>query len=215
MTHRLTAGAMLRHANAELRKTPNAEQTMGMPIGQMRHWSVEDVLALPDDGNRYEVVDGELLVTPAPRRVHQLIAGEFFHELRTWLKGPGKSVGVAFMAPVDVPLDPNTLVQPDVVVLPALDRTTLLGEGPAPKPVLAIEVLSLGTARNDRLTKRPRFQRSGIECWLVDIDARRVEQWAPTAEAPVVCMDRLTWAPEGAAEPFVMALAPVWAEIGG
>jgi len=150
MTHRFTSGAMLRHANAELRRTPNAEQTIGMPIGQMRHWSVEDVLALPDDGNRYEVVDGSLLC-----------------------------------------------------------------DGPAPKPLLAIEVLSPATARNDRLTKRPRIQRSGIECWLVDIDARRVEQWAPTAESPVVCTDYVTWAPAGAAEAFRMALAPIWAEIGG
>jgi Uma2 family endonuclease len=206
---------MLRHANAELRRTPSAEQNMGMPIGQMRRWSVDDVWALPDDGNRYEVVDGELLVTPSPRRAHQLVAGEFFHELRAWLKGPGRSVGVVFMAPVDVVLDPHTLVQPDVVVLPALDRAALLAEGPAPTPLLAIEVLSRGTGRHDRLTKRPRFQRSGIECWLVDIDAPCVEQWSRTAETPVVCIDQLTWAPEGATEPFHMALAPVWAEIGG
>lgn len=213
MTQPRTVSVMMHHANAELRKTPSAEQNMGMPIGQMRHWSVEDVWALPEDGNRYEVVDGALFVTPSPRRAHQLVAGEFFHELRTWLKGPGLSVGVVFMAPVDVVLDPNTLVQPDVVVLPARDRSVLLGEGPAPQPVLAIEVLSPGTARNDRLTKRPRFQRAGVECWLVDIDAQRVEQWAPAAETAVVCTDELAWAPAGATEAFRMALAPIWAGI--
>ena len=62
---------MLAHDVVELRRTPRAEQTMGMPIANERRWSVEDVWALPDDGQRYETVAGELLVRPTPRFVHQ------------------------------------------------------------------------------------------------------------------------------------------------
>ena len=87
---------------------------MGMPSTESRRWSVEDVWALPDDGNRYETVDGELLVSPTPRLVHQQVVGEFYLGFGLWLRGAGKGIGVALMAPSDVILDAYTLVQPDL-----------------------------------------------------------------------------------------------------
>ena len=179
-----------------------------------RRWSVEDVWALPDDGNRYETVDGELLVSPAPRWFHQTAAGALHAELRAWLRSTGKGVGVALIAPADVILDAYTLVQPDVFVAPPVSRAVMRGKETAPDPLLVIEVLSPGTARNDRLKKRPRFQRAGIECWLVDIDSQLVERWAPDADRPEICVEAVTWEPAGAAEPFHLALAPLWEEIG-
>ncbi|MBL0938038.1 MAG: Uma2 family endonuclease [Gemmatimonadaceae bacterium] len=204
---------MLPHVTAELRKTPSAEQNMGMPIGQERRWSVEDVWALPDDGNRYETVDGELLVTPAPRYIHQQVIGAIHHELLTWLRGPGKGIGIALMAPADVILDAWTLVQPDLFVLPPVGRAVMFGKEPAPQPLLVVEVLSPGTARNDRLKKRPRFQRAGIECWLVDIDSHIIERWTHDVDRPEVCIETVTWKPPGAQPQFRLELAPLWEEI--
>jgi Uma2 family endonuclease len=187
---------------------------MGMPSTESRRWSVEDVWALPDDGNRYETVDGELPVTPTPRYVHQQVIGAIHHELRTWLRGPGKGVGLTLMAPADVILDAYTLVQPDVFVLPPVSKAVLFGQEPAPAPLLAIEVLSPGTARYDRLKKRPRFQRAAIECWLVDGESHVVERWATDADRPEICIESVIWEPAGAPEPFRLALAPIWEEIG-
>ena len=65
---------------------------MGMPSTESRRWSVEDVWALPDDGNRYETVDGELLVSPAPRLIHQHVVGAIHLQLGNWVQGPGKRV---------------------------------------------------------------------------------------------------------------------------
>lgn len=187
---------------------------MGMPIEQTRRWSVEDVWALPDDGNRYETVDGELLVTPAPRLVHQHVVGQLFLELGNWIRGPGKGIGVALMAPSDVILDAYTLVQPDLFVLPPVGKAVLFGKEPAPAPMLVIEVLSPSTARQDRLKKRPRFQRAGIECWLVDVESHLIERWLPDADRPEICIEEVRWEPTGRAEPFRVSLAPIWEEIG-
>jgi hypothetical protein len=75
-------------------------------------------------------------------------------------------------------------------------------------------VLSPSTARNDRLTKRPRSQRAGIECWLVDAESHLVERWTPDADRPAICTAVVTWEPTGAPQPFQLALAPIWEEIG-
>jgi Uma2 family endonuclease len=185
-----------------------------MPSTESRRWSVEDVWALPDDGNRYETVHGELLVGPAPRLVHQHVVGAIYLQLGNWLQGARKGVGVALMAPADDILDAYTLVQPDVFVLPPVSKAVRFGQEPAPAPSLAIEVLSPSTARNDRLKKRPRFQRGGIECWLVDAESHLVERWTPDADRPEICTDTVTWEPAGALEPFRLALAPIWDAIG-
>ena len=185
---------------------------MGMPIAQERRWSVEDVWALPDDGNRHETVDGELLVSPAPRAGHQVVAFGMASALREWVRA--RRIGVVLMAPSDVILDTYTLVQPDVFVLPPVGRDVLWGETRAPIPLLVIEVLSPGTARVDRLKKRPRFQRAGIECWLVDPESQLVERWLPDADRPEICVDAVRWAPAGVGETFELRLAPVWEEAG-
>ena len=79
-----------------------------------RQWTVDDVQALPDDGNRYEVIDGELFVTPAPRLRHQEAVFELAVMLREYLKR--HRVGHVFLAPADVIFTPTRLVQPDVFV---------------------------------------------------------------------------------------------------
>lgn len=174
-----------------------AEQNMGMPVANDRRWSVEDVWALPDDPQRrYESVDGELLVSPSPRRSHQLAVARLVVVLDAYVEQ--HQLGVVLPAPSDVVLDAYTLVQPDVYVMPLVDGRRVGDNDPQPTPLLAIEVSSPSTARFDRLVKRPRYQRAGIEYWVVDLDSRLIERWLPAAERPEICVRELLWHPLGA-----------------
>jgi Uma2 family endonuclease len=185
---------------------------MGMPHAAT-DWTAERVRALPDDGRRYEVVDGELLVTPAPSWTHQLAVGAFYRALWTYTAAAG--VGDAIISPADVELDPGTLVQPDVFVVPRIGGRRIGDwrdiEG---RLLLAVEVLSPSSARADRHLKRRRYQRAGVpEYWIVDIDARLVERWRPTDERPEVLAEQLEWRPSGVAEPLVIDLPALFAEV--
>ncbi|MGH7531053.1 MAG: Uma2 family endonuclease [Gemmatimonadales bacterium] len=184
---------------------------MGMP-GILERWTAARVRELPDDGNRYEVVDGELLLTPAPSLAHQRAVGELFALLRSYCQTTG--VGEAVTSPADIEFDLRTLVQPDVFVVP-------LEHGRRPEHwtdihglVLAIEVLSPSTARADRTVKRRRYQRAGLpEYWIVDLDARLVERWRPGDERPEVLTERLVWQPEAAAAPLGIDLPKLFARV--
>lgn len=183
---------------------------MGMPEAVQR-WTAAQVRELPDDGKRYEVVDGELLVTPAPRYDHQRAVGALYIALHGYLSS--MRMGEVVMSPADIEFDPATLVQPDVFVVP-------LNDGRRPKTwadirglLLAIEVLSPSTARADRTTKRRRYQRAGVpEYWVVDLDARLVERWRPEDERPEVLTDRLAWQPDPSAPPFELDLPRFFAQ---
>ncbi len=120
--------------------------------------------ALPDDGRRHELVDGALLVTPAPGDRHQNAVVELVHALRGACP-PGLRVRTA---PYDVTLAADTVVQPDVLVT----RRDLLSErGLEGAPVLVIEVLSPTTRRVDEQLKRARYEAAGVASyWLVDVD---------------------------------------------
>ncbi len=210
-------------AHGGLRTRAEAEQTMGMPNTAPRYWTVDEVWALPEEpGVRYEVVDGELLVSPSPAFRHQLAVMELGGELRAYCRRTG--VGLVLAAPYDVVLNPvDTLVQPDVLVVPpaavrlgapGADATGVAEpEGAGASLLLVVEVLSPGTARQDRLRKRPRYQRAAIPVWLVDLDGCVIEQWAPGSDRPVVCTDTLEWAPAGSAEPFRLDVAALMAQV--
>ena len=96
------------------------------------YFTAEQARALPDDGNRYEVVYGELLVTPAPRPWHQEVVGRLSDRLRAYLRQ--EPVGHLFQSPADISWGPDTLVQPDLFVVPLQQARTMdLGQhdGPA------------------------------------------------------------------------------------
>ncbi len=83
-------------------------------------------------------------------------------------------------------------------------------------PTLVVEVLSPATARHDRLTKRRRYQRSGVPTyWIADLDARLVEVWTPSAESPAIAAETLTWQPDVAIAPLVIDLAGYFGEVWG
>lgn len=183
---------------------------MGMPE-TLERWTAAQVRELPDDGKRYEVVDGELLMTPSPSFDHQRAVGELFVMLRTYCQMVGSAEAV--MSPADIEFDPGTLVQPDVFVVPIA--------GARPKRwsdiqhlLLAVEVLSPSSARADRTVKRRRYQHAGVpEYWIVDLDARLVERWRPGDERPEILTERLIWQPEDSPTPFAMELTPFFTTV--
>jgi len=187
---------------------------MAMPVVEMRVWTAEDVRALPADPlRRFECVDGVLLVTPTPRRSHQQLVVELAFALVEYVRRV--HVGSVIVAPCGVELDLRTNVEPDVYVLPLIEGRLPRDTDSDVTPLLVIEVLSPSTARNDRLVKRPRYQRAGIECWIVDSESRLVERWTPDAERPEILADVVTWLPVGAAEPFNLLLPKFFSDVLG
>jgi Uma2 family endonuclease len=172
---------------------------MGMPQ-PIADWTVERVLALPHDGHRYEVVDGELLVSPAPTLLHQRAIILLLRRLEAYVDA--HQVGNVLVSPADIEFDQRTLVQPDLFVAPLVEGRRPRSWKEIRQLLLAVEVLSPSTARADRQVKRRRYQRHGVgEYWIVDLEARLVECWTPSDQRPLILTDRLEWRPFGESGP--------------
>ncbi|MFI5429900.1 Uma2 family endonuclease [Aeromicrobium sp. UC242_57] len=146
-----------------------ANEVIGLPRG--RSLTRDDLDQMPDDGHRYELIDGILIVSPAPRRVHQRAIGNAYIALRSTCPGELE----VFLAPFDVVLSEDTVVQPDVLVTRRTDTT----ERDLPvAPLLAIEVLSPSTRAYDLLLKKDRLQRAGCQhYWVVDPEVPAITAW--------------------------------------
>ena len=175
-----------------------------MGMSEPVYYTRDMVLAMPDDGNRYETVHGELLVSPAPRLWHQEIVFRLASLLTEYLtEVPSLHV---FGLPADISWGPDILVQPDVFVVPTEEARTLDWSS-VQSLQLAVEVLSPSTTRHDRFTKRRLYQEVGIPVyWIVDADGHYVEVWTPETLFPTVERDQVTWELTGAARPFTLQL---------
>ncbi|MBA3259836.1 MAG: Uma2 family endonuclease [Gemmatimonadales bacterium] len=168
------------------------------------YYTADQVRAFPVDGNRYELVHGELLVTPAPRALHQEIVRRILLALSRYLEA--EPVAHVLHSPADISWGPDTLVQPDVFVVP-IEQARTLDWTRMKDLLLAVEVLSPSSARADRFTKRTEYQRQRVPVyWIVDPDERRVEVWTPDDLAPHFERERLVWHPVGAQRPFELDL---------
>jgi Uma2 family endonuclease len=173
---------------------------MGMPAVQ-DDWTVEKALALPDDGNRYEVLDGELHVTPAPTWAHQGAIESLYPRLRAYVRA--HELGWAKLSPADIVFSARRLLQPDLFVVPWRAEGQPGSWTDVKELLLAIEVLSPSTARADRHHKRLIYQDQRVpEYWIVDLDARLVERWRPGDTRPELLAERLEWQPRAALEPL-------------
>jgi len=181
---------------------------MAMPTLQDRDWTVAMLRALPDDGNRYEIIDGELLVSPAPSFRHQRALGELYLLIGGDLRDTRLEV---LFAPFAVTWSERTEVQPDLLVFAMHDFE---GDYDGAGLRLVVEVLSPSTARHDRHRKRLEYQRRGVpEYWIVDVDACLIERWRPGDERPEVVVDTLTWLPIDGIEPLTIDLETFFARI--
>lgn len=137
-----------------------------------RPLTYDDLAGMPDDGNRYEVIGGELLVNPAPRRDHQEIVSNLNWILESFLRSSG--FARVYTHPVDLWFGPNDIVEPDLVVILEQRLDTYRPEGMVIEPPdLVVEVLSPSTRGTDRVRKMALYARSGVpEYWIADPDHR-------------------------------------------
>ncbi len=175
------------------------------------YYTVDEVLAMPDDGNRYELVFGELLVSPAPRLRHQRIANRLALALQPYCEREG--LGEVFPLPADLSWGRNdVLTQPDVFVLPPEYRHGAEWIDVRHVP-LVVEVLSPSTARYDRFNKRLAYRDVGVPMyWILDTDECVAEVWTPEAHFPRIERTRLTWHPHNASAPLEIDLAALFAD---
>ena len=176
-----------------------------------RRYTATEVLGFPPDRNRYEVVHGELLVTPAPSQVHQIVLANLYDRLRDYLRAVPNDARL-FFSPADIIWSETEYVQPDLFVVPAAEVTgnwrdcqTLL---------LAVEITSPTSARADRVTKRRLYQRRGVaRYWVVDPAAALVEVWRPEDEGPAIVTDVLNWRLTPEAPELAIALPELFANL--
>lgn len=175
------------------------------------YYSAEMVRALPDDGNRYETVHGELLVTPAPRAWHQEVLLRIMVKVHAYIEV--HHCGHLFQSPADISWGPDILVQPDLFVVD-LDQARSLDWSQMKDLLLTIEILSPTTARYDRHTKRRLYQEVGIPFyWIVDPDEKLVEVWTPESPFPKVERERVKWKQEGVEQKLVLDLVELFKPI--
>ena len=136
---------------------------------------------LPDDGKQYELIDGELFVTPAPTPKHQDIVGQLYARLLAYVKA--NALGKVYIAPVDILLDDHTVVQPDILFI-RQDRLSIVGQKVvAAAPDLVVEVLSPSTFHIDLRRKMATYSQFGVqEYWIADPLRRLVEVYRREGE---------------------------------
>ena len=187
---------------------------MAMPALDSHMWTADDVRALPSEpGKRFECVDGALLVSPGPRLPHQSVLSLLIEVFAPYCRSHG--IGAIFASPGELELDRFTLVQPDVFILPFVNGKRPQSQEAAGHPLLFVEILSPSTARYDRVVKRARYQRFGVEYWIADLDARVVERWTPGNDRPEIVSGTLTWHPALATESLAVDLQRLFAEALG
>lgn len=179
---------------------------------QQGEWTAELARALPDDGNRYEVLDGELFVTPAPARLHQRALLALYDRLRPYVVA--HRLGELLLSPADIGFSPKRLLQPDLFVIPDAPGKRGKTWRDVKSLLLAVEALSPFTARADRIRKRKIYLDEGVpEYWIIDLDARALERWRPGDERPEILPDTLVWQPRAEIESLEIDLQEYFAAV--
>ena len=182
---------------------------MAMPVVVPRY-TLPDLDSFPDDGSRYELLDGVLLVTPAPALRHELVVAAIVHALNGYL--PRNLARVFSRGSVEV--EPNLHLEPDVLVVPAEE----LRHGMDPEARwtairawwLAVEVSGAGSTPYDRDYKRPAYLALGVrEVWRVDLKDRCVFVSRPGA-VEQRCAEQLTWHPPERPDPLVLRVSDLF-----
>src|SRR6185437_16074370 len=214
MTARL--GCVDTMSHAELRSSRRAEQVMSMPALHARRWTIEEVDRLAEEREesspRYELVDGELLVTPAPSGRHQRIILRLAIPLVAYVET--NRLGELRLGPGEARLTPDSRFEPDIFVIPAIDGRMPRAVDPVTQLLLAVEVLSPSSSRHDRITKRRFFQKHGVpEYWVVDGEAEAFEVWHPGDDRAALVDERLVWGPAPSVPAFELELRALFGSV--
>jgi Uma2 family endonuclease len=182
-----------------------------MPPQQHIAWTADRARALPGDGKRYEVLDGELFVSPAPSFNHQRVLQVLFRLLDHWVRR--HELGEVFIAPAEVEFSPRRLLQPDLFIIPPATGARPRAFSDVGQLLLAAEVQSPNTARADRTKKRDIYQDERVpEYWIVDPHGRVVERWMPDDKRPEILSVSIRWQPNLRVLPVEVDLPHLFAE---
>jgi len=144
------------------------------PVPDRMLWTFDQLEQLPEDGNRYEILDGELLVTPMPTSGHQGIATRLVVLLANWCRA---HTGWKYLAPGGVYISQTNWLEPDVAVYPSPEYDNRSWRE-LPPPLFVAEVLSPSTGSVDRHRKRAAYLANGVaDVWIIDADSRTIECW--------------------------------------
>ena len=167
-------------------------------------WTYDEYARLPDDGNRYEVIDGEVLVTPSPSPTHQHILLRLSLALHVYVEHEGLGV---VLPDVDLLFVEGQFLRPDLLFMPTSRRAGITSRGVEQAPGLVVEILSPSSGSVDRVKKPRRYRDFGVpEYWVVDPEERVVWVWrfAQGATDAERVAEQLTWRPEGASAELVL-----------
>lgn len=176
-----------------------------MLVAATKTWTLDELHSLPDDGNKYELIHGELFVTPAPGVPHEGIGARLARVLDRY--ADEHKLGLV-LRPRSVVQYRGSECEPDLMVrdLPA----GVLKWDQLPVPILVVEIASPATRRRDREQKRDFYLEIGVpEYWIVDGDARTVTL-VRAAQRDVVAHDTVSWHPRGAPAPLVVDLTQIF-----
>jgi Uma2 family endonuclease len=184
---------------------------MGMPAAIERRWTAAEVRALPyQEGKHYEVIDGELFVSPGPPWPHQRIAR--IHQTRLQQYVEAEQAGDVLGGPAEVEFDTHTLVQPDLFVVPLVNGKRPAAWEDVGAVLLVVEILSPFSGRRDRVVKRRKYREVGVEYWIVDLEARALERWTPGATDAEHETDEISWQAPGASIAITLDLLTLFAD---
>lgn len=162
-----------------------------MPIAT-HPMTYDELCELPNDGRRYEIHDGELIVAPSPHWKHQAVINRYAHEMTSHVE-QNVPDGIVLTSPLDVRLGPHNVYQPDIVYISPERRHILQESMPVEgAPDLVVEVLSPSNRAYDQRHKARVYAEAGVlEFWLVDPEARTIEVFTLRAGAyvPVELVD--------------------------
>jgi len=186
---------------------------MSQFAGATGEWTYSEYARLPDDGNRYEVIDGEVLVTPAPTPHHQKVIGRLLVTLIEYVEGGGLGW---VLQDVDLLFVTGQFLRPDMVVVPTAGRAGITDRGVEVPPALVVEVLSPSSHRIDRVLKPRRYLEFGVPAyWVVDPFEGKLRMWdaATGPDAPREEAVRVAWTLGGADAAFELDVAEVIAPL--
>jgi len=151
-----------------------AKKRKDEPIIREQPVTYDDYAAMPDDGNRYEIIDGVMeMMSPGPMKIHQQVSGELFLVLQSC-----RSEYEIYYAPFDVILSRTTVLQPDIIMIHRSRVEIAKPHGIEGAPDLVVEILSPSTSKRDKVVKAAAYAKHHVpEYWLVDPEAQTLEQY--------------------------------------
>lgn len=185
---------------------------MSRSLESSREWTYAEYARFPDDGNRYEVMEGKVLVTPAPSPRHQWVAARLYQILCGYVERHAPGV---VLWDVDLLFVTGQFLRPDLVFVPRAGRAGITERGVESVPGLVVEVISPASSELDRHKKPPRYRDFGVpEYWIVDPDARTVEAYRlrQGGQAPETYTGSVRWQPDPSLPPLDVALPETFRE---